>query len=763
MYRQLKNNDLVITNDKTSILNYLNENKIMLNLKIMNLNEFKNKYFGTYNEEAIYHLVNKYNYKYDVAKLYLDNFLFNESLKQELIENDLIIYEPLFKESIKRIVVINIEVDPYTQKEIDKYENIKLGLELGFNKPCVYEFENLEDEVNFVAISIMKLLSRFSINNIKLVNVDNEYELPLLRIFNFYNIPINLNLTKNVYGTIPVQNFLSKLKEVRDIEKALEDIKQDDIYNVIIDVCNNYRFKDLDDTIIYLIEETLKHSVVKVKELSNAVNIVDINDINSDNYYFILGFNQGSIPKIYKDEDYLNDVSKKEFGIFTSLEKNINEKNTIKNILSNYDNLTISYKLKSYKEDYYKSSLIEELNLEIKHVENKDYNYSDIFNKLALSKKLDRLIKFNEKANDLPLLYYNYKGIPYLSYNNSYSKIDKNLFNKYIKEDLLLSYSSLDNYYRCGFRYYLSNILKIDKYEQTFMTFIGNLFHYILSIAFKENFDFELEFNNYLKEKEMSKKEEFFISKLKQDLLFTIETIKKQDNYSDLKNSLYEQKVYVNKTKNIKVTFMGIIDKVKYDKFDNKTIVAIIDYKTGLPSINLDDMYYGISMQLPIYLYLANNANLDNVTIAGFYLQKIVHNKLNFQDDKDYNSELEKLYRLEGYSNSDINILSKFDKNYDDSNMIKGLKTSSKGFYAYSKILNNDQMNNIISLVDLKIDEAIDNILDVNFDINPKRIDNILKGCEYCKFKDVCYMKEEDIINLKNVSYKEFLGGDENA
>jgi len=763
MYKELKNNDLVITNDKISILKYLSENKKILNLRIMSLKEFKDKYFGTYNEEAIYYLVNKYGYKYDVAKTYLDNFLFNEELKNELLEKELIINEPLFKDSIKRIVIINTFVDEYIKKEIDKYENISYRMDVGKYIHPVYEFENIEDEVNFVCISILKLLKKVNIKNIKLVNVTSEYEMPILRLFKFYNIPINLNLRKNIYATNSVQTFLDNLKQTKNIEESLNLIIQDDIYNEIIDVCNKYRFKELDENIIYLIEETLKETTLKNKMLENAISTIDIDDINNDDYYFIMGFNQNNIPYIYKDEDFLSDKRKKQLGILTSLEKNINEKNKIKNILSNYKNIIISYKLKSYKDDFYKSPLIDELNLNIIKQDKIDYSYSDIYNKISLAKKLDKLIKYNEKDKDLPLLFSNYKNMSYLSYDNSYKKIDKNLFRKYIKNDLLLSYSSLDNYYRCGFKYYLNNILKVNKYEETFMTYIGNLFHYILSIAFKDSFNFDLEFNKYIEDKDLNNKEQFFIQKLKNDLLFIIETIKKQENYSDLKNTLYEQKIYINKNKDIKVTFMGIIDKLKYEKFDNKVVIAIIDYKTGNPSIDLDDMYYGISMQLPIYLYLANNTNLENVKVAGFYLQKIVHNKLNYQEDKDYNIELEKLYRLEGYSNNDLDILSKFDSSYNDSYMIKGLKTSSKGFYAYSKILNNEQINNIISLVDEKINTAIDEILDVKFDINPKRIDNVLKGCEYCKFKDICYRKEEDIINLKQISYKEFLGGDLDA
>lgn len=54
--------------------------------------------------------------------------------------------------------------------------------------------------------------------------------------------------------------------------------------------------------------------------------------------------------------------------------------------------------------------------------------------------------------------------------------------------------------------------------------------------------------------------------------------------------------------------------------------------------------------------------------------------------------------------------------------MIKSLKTTKTGFYTYSKVINNEQIDNLIKLVDKKIEEARNNILDVSFDINPKRL-----------------------------------------
>ena len=70
---------------------------------------------------------------------------------------------------------------------------------------------------------------------------------------------------------------------------------------------------------------------------------------------------------------------------------------------------------------------------------------------------------------------------------------------------------------------------------------------------------------------------------------------------------------------------------------------------------------------------------------------------------------------------------------------------------------------NIEKLTDNLINSAIDEILEGSFDINPKRIDNKLIGCDYCEFKDICFRKEEDIKDLEKYDDLDFLRGDINA
>jgi len=743
-----KNGDIVITSDyhKKSILRYINDNKILVNLKFYTLEQFKNKYFGTYNEKAVYYLMKKYNYKYDIAKMYLDNFNYIDSLKIDLLENNLIVKE---KMNISRIIVIGYsKIDNYIKKEIEKYDHIYDESNEENYLHSVYEFSTILDEVNFVILKITELLKTVNINKIFLVNAGDEYNLLIKRMFKFHNIPINIDCKKNVYGTMIVKEFLKNLKEKRKII-----LNENEISNIIMDIVNKYSFTEIDDVVIDCIENTLKKTFIECNRIKNAVNIVDIDEICDDNYYFVMGLNQGILPRIHKDEDFLSDNEKKRNLILTSFEKNLIEKEYVKNKIISTKNLFLTYKLKSNKEVFYPSSIIDELELEIKKIDIENYN-SDIYNEINLARKIDNLIKYNVKDKELSKLYSNYQNINYLKYDNKFTGINKKDLYKYINNKLVLSYTSLDNYNRCAFKYYINNILKLDLFEETFMKYIGDLFHYILSICNNEDFDFEMEFNKFLVDKQLSNKELHFINKLKKDLLFTIDTIKKHDSYSELNDALYEEKIFVEKDTDIKVTFMGVVDKIKYKKENEQVYVAIIDYKTGNPKISLDNIDYGIGMQLPIYLYLVKNSKLKNIKFIGFYLQKIVHNKLSFDSKKDYNSELSKQYRLEGYSTNNEEYLKMFDKTYMDSLMIKGMKISSKGFYSYSKTLSTEDIEELINIVDNKINESIDNILEAKFDINPKKIENDLIGCEYCNYKDICFKKEEDIIKLKEIKFE---------
>lgn len=783
----IKNNNLIITDsvNKKELIKYLSDLDTLVNVKIITFNELITNYYFDYDEKALYFLINKYKVNVDIANIYINNMYYVNSLsdddkinyiynlKQELLDLKLIKSNTYFKDYLrnKKIIIYNVDHIPNIAKRIlDNYEYCSINDTLNNYNHKIYEFNTLDDEVSYVASKCIELIkSGIDINNIYLTNLNDEYRLIIKRVFSLFNIPVNLNENYSIYSTKTCSRFLSLYNS--NIENTLTSLKEQitkdeiDIYNDILNICNKYVWCDDYLEVKSLIIRDLKNTNITLPINDNCIKESSICHNYKDNeYVFLLGFNQGIIPSIYKDEDYFNDSLKEYLGLETSIDNNEYEKDKIIKFVRNIKNLFITYKLKTLTDTFSISNVNEILNYEVIKNESVSLKYSNLYNKLLLSKDLDLFNKYGTIMDNLELLYSNYKDIDYRKYDNSFKGIDKSLLYKYLDNKLLLSYSSLDNYNRCGFRYYLNNVLKISIYEETFMQFIGNLFHFVLSKAFLKDFNYDQCFDSYVKDKVLSKKENFFLSKLKEELKFIIDTINEHNFHTKLTDELYEEKVYVNLDGNIKVTFMGIIDKLKYKKVDDKCVVAIIDYKTGNPNLNLNNVVYGIEMQLPIYIYLAKNHPMfDNIEVAGFYLQKILNNEIVADGKNTYENLKKKNLLLQGYSNDNEEILSYFDDSYTDSCVVKSLKTTQKGFYSYSKVVNDITINKLVSLTEKKIKDSSDSILNADFNINPKRIGYNNLGCEFCKFHDVCYMNEKDIVNLKEYSNLEFLEDDENA
>ena len=782
----LNDNTLIICDSdiKKKILSHLNEIKEIYNIKFMNINEVIKRLFFTYDEKTIYYLMNKYNIKYDIAKIYIDNMYFIKNkkysnkklnmlvdLKKELEDNKLLIKDDLFIDYIKgkNIKVVMMKISKYDNYILDilkKYTNVDIyKFKYKNYQHKVYEFETLDKEIEYVAYNICDLISSgVDINDIKISNIDDDYINPIKRIFSSFNIPINLPDNSYIIGTKIGKEFIDNLNS--DITKTIESIdkyKDDPIYNKIVDICNKYTF--IDD---YLkVKDLIIHDLSTVKvptiKYDNAIEVIDYKSIIEDNkYVFLMNFNLNTVPKVYKDEDFITDNIKPEY-LDTTLDKNKLEKQLTINSIDAVNNLIITYKKMTPENECYPSNLVSNFTVEKPSIDISK-SYSSKNDKLKLASSLDKLLKYGHKDDELNILKYNY-DIPYKDYNNKYEKVDIDNLYKMLDNKLSLSYSKIEEYNECPFKYYLSKVLKLDIYEENFSAILGTIFHHILEIGIKKEIDINKEVDIFLidnyKDKEFTNMELFFINNAKENIKFALDTIKNQMKYCKLNNVLTEKKVYISKDKKLKISFSGIIDKLLYKEENNNTVVAIIDYKTGNNiDIDLGYMSYGIGLQLPIYLYLSDNMDFKNIKFSGIYLQKVM------PDIEKKDEKKEDKLKLEGYSNSDKDIIELFDSSYEESKVIKGLRTKSNGeFYSNSKVMDDNTFNSLKEFAKKQVDNAIDNILDAKFDISPikKEKDKDITACKYCNYKDICFRTNNDIRNLKKDKDLSFLGGDINA
>lgn len=764
-------------NKKDEILKFINKEKKLLNIKFMTISEFMGEFFFYYQVKIYPYLMDKYNITLENAKEYLNNLYpvdinktyksskinYLKNVKIDLINNNYLEVNNLFKEYLKnkKIIIDNINIDPYIKEKLIDYDVEYINYEKKDKDLEVVEFNDIEEEVNTTILKIIDLVkSGVSLNNIYLCNIDNSYNYLLKKLFDLYNIPLELDLKESLNSVLFINEYFvtGKIPEVNEENKSIVKTFIN-LLNKYVSINDNKHYKEI-------IKSELNNTYIPITKYQESVKIVDFNnlEVSDDSYVFLLGFNEGVLPSLVKDEDYFNDLEKCELGLLSSLDKNSYNRTFIYNKLTNINNLYLSYKLHALTDSFYPSSIIEDNNIKVVKDKKVSLENSDKYNRRKLSILLDNYNKFNIKSDYLTKLASSYDNI-YNTYNHKFTGINNNSYLEYINSPLKLSYTSVNSYNLCPFKYYVNYVLKVDPYEESFDAFIGNLYHALFSICFNDGFNFELEFQKYLDNRILTPKENFLINRLKKELKIIIDVLKEQLEYTDFKDSFYEKLLEINLDGfNHEVIFKGIIDRLMYYKNLNDTYYAIVDYKTGSYPSNLNNLKYGIEIQLATYIYLVEKSNLfQNPIFTGCYFEHTFLGNIKTKSNKTIKEVILDKLKLEGYSTTDLDILSIFDHSYTNSNIIRSMKVDSNGFNRFSKVLDNIEVLNLVNYTDKVIRESTKNILDSKFDIRPKKIEGLDKSCLYCKYKDICFRDINDYINLEKSNDLSFLGGEEDG
>lgn len=760
--------NIYITNEanKMRLLIVLSKEKRFNNNKFYSFRKLKKKLIFDYNNKTIEYVMNKYNVNINIAKIYLENLYFLKdlednkvkflnALKKDLDENNLLIYNKEFRKYLenKDITVYNKSKLSKEEKRILEGLNIRIENNLNNNyEPSIYEAENIEEEVEYVIRSIKELLCKnVDINNIKII-ASKEYNKYLDYFCDLFGLPINIASDNTFYGTKIVSKFL-ELYDNYEIDEIIDKLSDEENINDLITIVNKSVLVDDKYARKEFIINDLKTSKVKGVLYKNAIEIGSLDDYySSDDYVYLIGCNKGIFPKVYNDDNFLSDKILDELDLDTSVEKNKLENKKNFEFIRNIPNLVITYNLFDGEKVKYPSNIIEELKVDVKKIEiDRRISYSKSLSNLSYAKDLDNLYKYNDEGKYLKM-YQKNLNIPYKEYNNTYFKVDKALLKDSLESGITLSYTSLEMYNECSFKYFLNSIMKLNIFENTFKIVVGKIVHHILEIGLDKKIDIDLEISNFIKDLDFSfgPKELFYLHKITKEIEFLLDYLEEQKKHSKLNEYLFEEEISIDKSYDgIDITFKGVIDKVMMTKYNDKEVIAVIDYKTGDKNIKLDTLEYGINIQLPIYLYLLKKSSrFKNSVIAGFYIEKVLNNCLNIDKNKSLETLKKENLRLQGYTNSNETIISLLDDNYLDSKMIKGLRFKNDGsFYSTSKVLSNEEMDKLIIVVDEIIDKVIKSIVNGDYEINPKVIKGKNIACEYCKFKDICYVtKEQELV-----------------
>ena len=156
-------------------------------------------------------------------------------------------------------------------------------------------------------------------------------------------------------------------------------------------------------------------------------------------------------------------------------------------------------------------------------------------------------------------------------------------------------------------------------------------------------------------------------------------------------------------------------------------------------------------MQLPTYLYLmSKDKDLKDKEVIGLYIQNLLGLYNKYDPKKDFIKEKKNALKLNGITFTDYDI-QYFDDTYDNSEIIKSLKTKDGEFKLSKSVIDINERQIILDKATELIEGVIDKVANGEFKINPLKIDGKADGCNYCKYKDICYRKYKDF-NIKEIS-----------
>ena len=196
-----------------------------------------------------------------------------------------------------------------------------------------------------------------------------------------------------------------------------------------------------------------------------------------------------------------------------------------------------------------------------------------------------------------------------------------------------------------------------------------------------------------------------------------------------------------------KLHLIGRIDRVDTCRKDDKIYVKVIDYKSGTRKFDLAALYYGLQLQLVVYMNAAmevqKKKNPDTRVIPAAMLYYHVSDPLaetekGSPDAKEIEAEIMEKLKMTGMVSDDEEIIRLLDSEFEGkSSIIPVAKKKDGSFTQSSSILSNDDFGKVSDFVNRKIRELGTDMLDGSIGLNPYE-QNGAGACTYCAYSSVC-------------------------
>ena len=252
-----------------------------------------------------------------------------------------------------------------------------------------------------------------------------------------------------------------------------------------------------------------------------------------------------------------------------------------------------------------------------------------------------------------------------------------------------------------------------------------------------------------------SARNEYAITRMSRILTRTVLTLQKHLKQGSFQPDDYElsfrfaedlDSIHVDLSEEEKMHLQGRIDRIDVSEDAEHVYVKVIDYKSGNKKFDLAALYYGLQLQLVVYMNAAmemesrKHPDKEIVPAALLYYHiddPTIETPVELTDEQINEQILAKL-RMNGVVNSDPGVVERLDRYMQDKSVVIPVEKKKDGsFSARSGVLSREEMQLISSYVDAKIRSIGREILDGKIAANPYEKGNE-EACTYCAYKKVC-------------------------
>ncbi|MDO4332486.1 MAG: helicase-exonuclease AddAB subunit AddB [Eubacteriales bacterium] len=341
------------------------------------------------------------------------------------------------------------------------------------------------------------------------------------------------------------------------------------------------------------------------------------------------------------------------------------------------------------------------------------------------------------------------------------------------------SVSRLEQYAACAYAHFLRYGLKLK--EQGEFSFeavdLGNIFHGVLEIfaeKLKENhytwFDFPKEEGERLIEEAVdayavtyhntvlfdSARNAYMITRIKRILKRTVETMQYQlkkgsfvPEQFEVSFSVLEELDSVNiaLSEHEKMRLRGRIDRMDVKEDEKHVYVKVMDYKSGSKDFSLAALYYGLQLQLVVYLNAAmeiaakKHPDKEIVPAAMLYYRvqdPVIEAVSEEAGPEEINRQILKALRTTGVVNASENVVQGLDAAFTDRSDVVPVERKKDGSYsARASVMTEEDFKTVSDYVNQKIRQSGRQILDGRIALDPYTQGN-QSACDFCAYKKVC-------------------------